>query len=168
MKLSGVERYHKISAQLSEIWKKKKNWNHTRPLESNRTISNKTTTFKISQSPKLDKIIQTPLNAAQLCWIIRKLPPLFSNLPCVATILWLINKLPGVVHDLIIVVGECPLSYWRTQLSYRRTPPSSQWSHQSEWASLSCWNFTEPNWVIGKVPEVIGEPSLGCWGTPPC
>ena len=112
-----------ISTTLRNL--KKKNWNHTRPLESNRTISNQTTTFEISQSPQLDKIIQIPLNAAQLLWIIRKLSPLFSNLPCVATILWLINKLPGVVHDLIIVVGECPLSYWRTQLSYRRTPPSS-------------------------------------------
>ena len=46
----------------------------------------------------------------------QKTSPSFSNPPCVTTILWLINKLPGVVHDLIIVVGECLLKSSRAPL----------------------------------------------------
>lgn len=105
--------------------------------------------------------------------------PLFSATSRVTTILWLINKLPGVVHDLIIVVGECPLSYWRTQLSYRRTPPSLVKS--SEWVSfpkllkfretqLSRWQSPWSYWRtfpellenVNSLELVVGELFVRC------
>ena len=105
----------------------KKNWNHTKPLESNRTISNKTTTFEISQSPKLDKIIQTPLNAAQLLWIIRKLP-LFS-----ATSPVLLQS-----SDLL------------TNFQELSTTSSSLWANAP-------WVIGELSWIIGELLRVLSE-----------
>ena len=59
----------------------KKNCNHARPTESNRTISNQTTTFEIGQSPKLGKIIQTPLYAHPTPLDHQKTSPSFQRPP---------------------------------------------------------------------------------------
>ena len=106
----------------------KKNCNHARPTESNRTISNQTTTFEIGQSPKTRKnhsnsLVCTPNSSGS-----SENFPLFSATS------------PELLQSSDLLTNFQELS----------TTSSSLWANAP-------WVIGELSWVIGELLRVLSE-----------